>query len=75
MSKINKCDRCGEIYDTKAFFIRLKKRFTTKLERFDFIYTSIRNWFGCATSTATKEYDLCPSCQEKLERFLEGGDQ
>lgn len=78
MSTVKKCDRCGEVYETEPFFARIRKRKIISYSEYEVIdrfITAFRNWFGAPSDQSVEEYDLCPSCQEKLKRFLEGGDQ
>lgn len=75
MSTVRKCDRCGEVYETEPFFAKIRKRKIISYSEYEVIdrfITALRSWFGDPSALSVKEYDLCPSCQGKLLRFLEG---
>lgn len=74
MSSVTKCDRCVEIFKPTDFFIAATLKSKTEYKRLDCVRTALSNWLGFAIPDSMKHYDLCPSCQRKLYRFLHGED-
>ena len=63
MATINKCDRCGKIYERRN---RLSDKFSIKKRKYS-ITREIPYY--------TEFIDLCDTCQEALEKFMETGIQ
>lgn len=74
MSSVHKCDRCGGIYDTEDFFAYVASDREVKRMRIVRFFTALRNGLGFAIEPTKKCYDLCPQCQRKLLRFMDGED-
>ena len=63
MATINKCDRCGKIYERRN---RLSDKYSIKKRKY-FITRELPYY--------TEAIDLCDVCQEAFEKFMETGIQ
>lgn len=72
MAKALKCDRCGTYFDTFEYTDDTVIIATVKQ-----LNVAYGKTFGCAMGSLLFQegvFTLCPSCQEKLEKFLKGVD-